>query len=78
VVGNGVKIDENIELLLVVTTGEIKELDVVAGDCSVFDMELKRLESPAPAAVIMDGPVGAFWEAEDAGLGSFFNFFGDE
>lgn len=34
------------------------ELDVVAaGEWSVFDMELKRLESPAPATLIIEGVV---------------------
>lgn len=40
-------------------------------------MELKRLESPAPAAVIMEGVVGAFCDDEDAGLGNRLDFFGD-
>lgn len=69
------------ELVAIGTDGEIKELDVVAaGEWSVFDKELNRLESPAPAAVIMDGVVGILCDVvvdDDAGLGSLLDFFGD-
>lgn len=54
---------------------------LVAGEWSVFDMELKRLDSPAPAAVIIDGPptlvVGVLLDEEAAADGSLFDFFGD-
>lgn len=70
------------ELELAGTDESMKELEVVvAGECKVFDKELKRLESPAPAAVMIDGVVGNLGAAavvvDDAGLGNFLYFFGD-
>lgn len=52
---------------------------LVLGEWSVFDMELKRLDSPAPAAVMIDGPpaVGVLIDEEAAADGSLFDFFGD-
>lgn len=42
-------------------------------------MELKRLESPAPAALIMfeEDVVGTLLDIEAAVFGSLFDFFGD-
>lgn len=83
----GVYIDESMELELCCgADADMYELVVgtlvlVAGECSVFDMELKRLESPAPAAVIIEGPptvvVGVLFDEEAAADGSLFDFFGD-
>lgn len=42
--------------------------------------ELKRLDKPAPAAVIIEllGVDGVFDVDDAAGLGSLFSFFGDD
>lgn len=54
-------------------------MDETTGEWRVFDSELNKLESPAPAAVIIEGVVAAdFWLAVDVAAGSLFDFFGDE
>lgn len=84
----GVNIDDDsmeLELFCGVVAGiyelMVGALVLVAGEWSVFDMELKRLESPAPAAVIIEGPptvvVGVLFNEEVAADGSLFDFFGD-
>lgn len=82
----GVYIEDDIMELVLFCGPDMYELVIgalvlVAGEWSVFDMELKRLDRPAPAAVIIDGPptvdVGVLHDEEAADDGSLFDFFGE-
>lgn len=75
----GVQSEGSIELLVTIGADSGRqELDVVTtGVWIVFERELNKLESPAPAAVMIEGVDGGFGCVDEPVVGSFFDFFGD-